>query len=161
LKSRNARRECEMLVAKTVTVALAVSALLGLVGCVETRGSLTNSADRLEHNANALARDAVDVRARDYPAGFARDAHALADDAHEFRNTAEDRRASDADVKAAFERVSRSYHLVRDEVDRSDSREAQADLQPVTEAYLDVERGMGGYPERRASAEPLPYDRDR
>ena len=64
-------------------------------------------------------------------------------------------------MKAAFERVSRSYHLVRDEVDRSDSREAQADLKPVTETYLDVERGMGGYPERRASAEPLPYDRDR
>ncbi|HEY0767821.1 MAG TPA: hypothetical protein VGD47_07670, partial [Steroidobacteraceae bacterium] len=65
------------------------------------------------------------------------------------RRAVEGRVSADADVRAAFERVSRSYHLVRDEVDRSASRVARADLRPVTESYLDVERAMGGYPDRR------------
>ena len=77
----------------------------------------------------------------------------LADDAHEFRNTALDRGASDPDTKAAFRRVSRSYLLVRDEAEHSDSHDVRADLKPVTDAYLDVEREMGGYPSRRASAD--------
>jgi hypothetical protein len=128
--------------------AAAACALLGLVGCVSTRSNLTSSAERLEHNANALARDARDA---DYPAGYVHDAHELADEAREFRHTAEDRSASDTDVKVAFERVSRRYHALRDDVDRSDSRTAQADLKPVTDSYLDVEREMGGYPERHAS----------
>jgi hypothetical protein len=149
---QKARQEQEMTVARMITAGMAVSALLGFAGCVDTRGSLTGSADRLEHNANMLARDAGDERtSSDYPRRFARDAHELADDAHEFRNRAEDRQATDADVKTAFERVSRSYHVVRDDVDRSDSRAARDDLKPVTDAYLDVERAMGGYPVRRAS----------
>jgi hypothetical protein len=32
-------------------------------------------------------------------------------------------------------------------------REARIDLKPVTESYLDVEREMGGYPERQARAD--------
>lgn len=142
-----------MVVARSITVAMTVSALLGLAGCVETRGNMASSADRLEHSANLLARDASDERATDYPTTYVRDAHALADDAHEFRNIAVDRRGSNAEVKAAFERVSRDYHVVRDEVDHSDSRRARDDLKPVTDAYLDVERAMGGYPERRASVD--------
>jgi hypothetical protein len=46
-------------------------------------------------------------------------------------------------VKESFGRLSRSYHALRDEVERSDSREARIDLKPVTESYLDVEREMG------------------
>jgi hypothetical protein len=42
-------------------------------------------------------------------------------------------------------------------VDRSDSREAQLDLKPVTEAYLDVEREMGGY---RGDRDRYARDRD-
>ena len=44
-------------------------------------------------------------------------------------------------------------HALRDEVERSDSREARIDLKPITESYLDVEREMGGYPERQARAD--------
>jgi hypothetical protein len=46
-------------------------------------------------------------------------------------------------VKESFERLSRSYHALCDEVERSDSREARIDLKPVTKSYLDVEREMG------------------
>jgi hypothetical protein len=68
-----------------------------------------------------------------------------------------DSRADRRDLDVAFESLSRSYHDLRDDVDRSDSREAQLDLKPVTEAYLDVEREMGGY---RAS-DRYARDRDR
>ena len=142
------------MIAKTIAVAAAACALAALSGCVETRGSLSSAAERLEHNANAMARDARDLPSSDdYPAGYARDARQLADDAHEFRNTALDRGANDPDTKAAFKRVSRSYLLVRDEAEHSESREIRSDLKPVTDAYLDVEREMGGYPVRRARAD--------
>ena len=140
-----------MVVMRGVIAAVASCLLCGLAACVTTpRSNLSNSADRLEHDANALARD---TRAADYPAGYVHDAHVLADDAREFRDTVGDRRATDTDVKVAFERLSRSYHAVRDEVDHSDSRTARADLRPVTDSYLDIERDMGGYPERRASVD--------
>jgi hypothetical protein len=64
----------------------------------------------------------------------------------EFRSTVEDHSSTDSDVRVAFERLSRSCHAVRDEVDHSDSRTARSDLQPVTDSYLDIEREMGGYP---------------
>jgi len=134
-----------MVVARSITLAIASSVLLGLGGCVMTRGSLTSSADRLEHSAHVLAQNARD----ESPSRGARE---LADRAYEFRRTVEDRSAGDADVKESFERLSRTYHALRDEVERSDSREARIDLKPVTESYLDVEREMGGYPQRQAHA---------
>jgi hypothetical protein len=138
---------------KTVTLTAAACALLGLGGCVSTRSNLASDADRLEHNATALAREADDLPSgADYPASYTRDARRLADDAREFRHVAESHDATDADVKAAFKQVSRSYLVVRDEVEHSDSREARSDLKPVTDAYLDVEREMGGYPVHHASA---------
>jgi predicted phage gp36 major capsid-like protein len=138
------------MIARTVAVMAAACALVGLSGCVETRSSLTSAAERLEHNATAMARDARELpSSEDYPAGYSRDARQLADDAHEFRNTALDRGANDPDTRAAFKRVSRSYLLVRDEAEHSDSHDVRADLKPVTDAYLDVEREMGGYPVHR------------
>jgi hypothetical protein len=138
---------------KTVTLSAAACALLGLGGCVSTRSTLSSDADRLEHNANALARETQDLPSgADYPDSYARDARQLADDSREFRHVVESHDATDADVKASFKRVSRSYLLVRDEVEHSDSREARSDLKPVTDAYLDVEREMGGYPVHHASA---------
>lgn len=136
-----------------MTWAAASCALFVLGGCVSTRSNLADTADRLEHNAAALAQDTDRLPAgSDYPTGYTRDTAQLAEDARYFRHTAEDRDSSDGDVKAAFRRVSRSYHVVRDDVDHSDSREARADLKPVTDAYLDLENEVGGYPVRRASA---------
>ena len=45
----------------------------------------------------------------------------------------------------AFNRVSRSFHAVRDEVHHSDSEQARADLRPVADAYYDVEHNLGEY----------------
>jgi hypothetical protein len=132
-----------MIAGRNIAAAVAWSGFMIIAGCATTHGNLTSSADRLEHNADALARNARDGSIGSY----SRDARELAGQAHTFRRTVQDRRADDPDVKSAFEELSRDYHNLRDGVDRSDSREAQVDLRPVTEAYLDVEREMGGYPD--------------
>jgi len=150
-----------MLVARTVTVAVASGILLALASCATTsRANLTNAADNLEYNANALVRDGHDESARtDYRPTYEHDARALADDARDLRRAVDDR-APDADVHASFERVRKSYHAVRDEVAHSDSVQARRDLGPVTDSYRDVEHALGIYPdEREARADrPPPVD---
>jgi hypothetical protein len=113
--------------------------LMALGGCATTGGNLTSSANRLERSAYALHDEA---RKDDARSGFRRDARELAEEAREFRRTVEDRRSSDEEVRDAFNDVSRRYHAMRDEVDRSHSREAEREFASVTEAYLDVEREM-------------------
>ena len=135
-----------------VMVAVPVLVLAALAGCVTTHGNLASSADRLERNADALTSDSRYTR-DDYGSGYSREARELAERTRDFRETLADRNASDRDVKAAFERVSQSYHRLRDDVDRTDSHAAQVDLRPITEAYLDVEREMGGYDRHRYARE--------
>ena len=145
-----------VVVRRSVTMVVAL-ALAGLAGCA-TRGNLTNAAENLEYNANALVRDAGDglaraddtaayPRASDYPRDYARDAHALARSARELRVAVQEG-ASDSEVRAAFARVSRSYHAVRDEVAHSESLQARRDLAPVTDSYRAVEHELGIYPRR-------------
>jgi hypothetical protein len=138
-----------MVAVRSVLVFGASCVVAVLASCVMTpRNTLATSSDRLESSAHALA-----VNARDdagYPVNYSRDARLLADDARELRHIVEGRGGGEADVRVAFERVSRSYHVVRDEVDDSDNRAARVALQPVTESYLDVERAMGGYPARES-----------
>jgi len=123
-------------------------ALLALGGCATTsHGDLVRSSANLERSANELARD--DRWGRDLSGeSYAREANELADEAHDFRRTLEDRNSNRRDVDAAFGSLSDAYHALRSDVERADSRQAQLDFKPVTEAYLDVERGMGGYPTR-------------
>lgn len=120
--------------------------LMALGGCATTGGSLTSSANRLERSAYALHEEARDDEAR---SGFQRDARELAEEAREFRRTVEDRDSSKDDVNDAFGDVSRRYHAMRDEVERSRSREAESEFRPVTEAYLDVEREMRSRGDKR------------
>jgi hypothetical protein len=131
--------------------------MMAMGGCASSpHGNLARSADRLEHNAEVLARGDHD---RGYSSSsYSREADELAAKAHDFREALQDSRADRRDLDASFESLSRSYHDLRDDVDRSDSREAQLDLKPVTEAYLDVEREMGGY---RADRDRYARDRDR
>jgi hypothetical protein len=136
-----------------------VSVLVVLTGCATTHSGLRTSAERLERSADSLARD---TRGYDSTTGYTQDARQLADEAHDFRRTVDDGRADRRDVNAAFEQLSRRYHAVRDEVDRSNSREAAHDLRPVTDAYLDVERAIGGYKgddSRRYARDRDAYDR--
>jgi hypothetical protein len=118
---------------------------VALAGCATTHGGLNSSADRLDRNAQAFAQDA-DEAPHGYSenAGYTEDARDFADRAHEFRRTVEDQGPDSRDVKASFDELSRSYHALRDDVERSGDRVARRDLQPVTQAYLDVEDNMGG-----------------
>lgn len=132
---------------------LMVAATVGLMavgGCATTGGSLSSSADRLERSAYALQEEANDGDVR---GDFRRDARELAEEAREFNRVVEDRRASDEDVRDAFEDVSKRYHAMRDEVERDRDSDANAEFRDVTEAYLDVEREMRSRDSRR--------DRDR
>src|SRR5262245_6167422 len=105
-----------------------VVALATLTGCATTsHGTLVRSADRLEHDADNLARNDRSAR---YGESYTREARQLADQAHDFRRTIQDERADRRDVDAAFEDVSRSYHSLREDVDRSTDRDAQLDLRP-------------------------------
>nr|WP_298719638.1 hypothetical protein [uncultured Steroidobacter sp.] len=113
--------------------------LMAVGGCATTSGNLSSSASRLESSAEALHDEARDDDAR---SGFQSDARELAEEARDFRRTVEDRDSSKEDVREAFNDLSKSYHAMRDEVERSQSREADREFRPVTEAYLDVEREM-------------------
>ena len=125
-----------------VTNNLLLAVTVGLFtvgGCATTGGSLSSSANRLERSAYALQDEARDDDER---SSFQRDARELAEEAREFRRVVEDGDSSDSDVQDAFGDVSRRYHAMRDEVDRSSSRDDEEEFQPVTEAYLDIERVM-------------------
>lgn len=126
---------------------LATVGLMAVGGCATTGGAnLSSSAERLERSAYALQEEARDDGARQ---GFKSDARELAEEAREFRRTVDDRRASEADVHDAFGDLSRRYHAMRDEMERSNSRDTQADFRSVTDAYLDVERAMRSREDRR------------
>ena len=123
--------------------------VIALAGCVTTRhGGLDSSAARLDRNAQDFAQDSRDApRGYDESTGYAEDARDFADRAHEFRRAVEDNGEGDTgdrDVKASFDELSRSYHALRDDVEHSGNPDARRDMQPVTQAYLDVEDNMGG-----------------
>jgi hypothetical protein len=132
--------------------------VVALAGCASTpHGGLHRSADRLDRNAQAFAEDAQDApRGYSGGGGYAEDAQDFANRAHEFRRAVEDPDANRGDVRASFQDLSRSYNALRDDVQRSGNSDATRDLQPVTQAYLDVEDDMGG-----AGGTPSRYsDRD-
>lgn len=133
---------------------------VALAGCATTpHGGLDHSADRLDRNAQAFAQDSEEAP-RGYSenrTGYTEDARDFADRAHEFRRTVEDSGADKLDLKASFDELSRSYHTLRDDVERSGDEDARHDMQPVTQAYLDVEDDMGGAGPSRYSEED--YDR--
>jgi hypothetical protein len=118
---------------------------VALAGCATGRhGGLDNSAARLDRNAQALAQDAQEApRGYSDNTSYPEDAQDFAVRAHEFRRTV-DSGADRSEVRASFAELSRSYHALRDSVEHSGSDEARRDMQPVTQAYLDIEDDMGG-----------------
>lgn len=135
-----------MMTVRTAGCLTASLAAMALAGCATTsHGGLQRSADRLDRNAQALAQDAQEApRGYDENTSYTQDARDFADRAHEFRRTLEERGRDDRDVQASFDGLSRSYHTLRDDVERSHDSMARRDLRPVTRAYLDVEDDMGG-----------------
>jgi hypothetical protein len=135
-----------MMTARTAGWLTASLMAVALAGCATTRhGGLDRSADRLDRNAQAFAQDATEApRGYSENTGYTEDARDFADRAHEFRRTVEDHGADNRDVRASFDELSRSYHSLRDDVERHGDEEARRNMQPVTQAYLDVEDDMGG-----------------
>ena len=138
---------------RPLVVMLMGAMLAGLAGCATTHGNLTRSADRLEHDSDALASDTRSTSSDYATSEYARDARELADRSEQFRRTVNDSRSEQRDIQDAFARVSSSYHALREEVDRSGNEEARADLRPVTQDYLDLEGQMQGYPANGRYAE--------
>jgi hypothetical protein len=130
------------MVEKRIALTIAALGAIGLAGCATTQGNLTSSAERLERSAEELRADARDDSAN---GGYYRDAQQFAEEARDFRRALDDRDADRDDVQEAFRDLSGRYHALRDEVERTQDRDAEMDFKPVTEAYLDVEREMRRY----------------
>lgn len=138
-----------MLAARNLMLTVATALLLAAGGCVTTRGSVASSTLDLQRSAEQLADDAANVPPppdADYAVSpnYARDAHALAASARELRHTVEDG-GTDSDVRLAFNRVSRDYHAVRDEVRDSGSLQVRHDFRSVNDSYRDVAHDLGAY----------------
>jgi len=126
-------------ISRGIVPALAAT-LSFIVGCATTGGTLTGSAERLEKSSYELQKES---RLDASHGAYSREATALAEEAREFRLVVNDRRARDGDVDDAFADVSKRYHALRDEMDRTrNSREADVEFKAVTDAYLDLEREM-------------------
>jgi hypothetical protein len=128
-----------------------------LVGCASTPVEPGDSADQLERSATSFESAS---RAAYYGSAnnLTRDAEDLARETRQLRGALADKGTDQGYVKDAFERVSHSYRVLRDEVQQLDSDQFQDDLQPVTEAYLEVQRDVGGG-NRYASDEHPPHHR--
>lgn len=133
-----------MEVAPKIILASAAAMLVALAGCSTTHttpavshSALADSAKALDRNAQALA-DHSDTMT---PA-FQQDAHRLADSTFQFDHVVAATGGGNTDAKSAFESVSQNYQRVSEDVNQLGTTEARADLQPVTDAYQDVEHAL-------------------
>ncbi|MGP8035640.1 MAG: hypothetical protein ACLPQ6_16040 [Steroidobacteraceae bacterium] len=123
----------------------AAASLLALAGCATTPPAAVNpaalqlagSAETLDENARLLA-----ARSDNETAGFAADAHELEQLAYAFHEAAASGQASDSELRAAFDKVTRGYETVHTDVERMDTQQAHADLDLVKDAYHDVASRM-------------------
>lgn len=119
---------------------------VALAGCATTRSSITSvtnpdlvhSAAVLEQNARVLA-----AHSQDESRAYSADVNLLEQRAYDFQDSVQSGKADD--VKADFNRLSQSYQAVRNDAAHLDTTEARNNLQPVAQAYQDVESRMQGY----------------
>jgi hypothetical protein len=130
--------------ARNVMLAAASAMLIALVGCSTTRNTpasprntLADSASALDRNAQALASHSDTMT----PA-LQQDAHQLAESTLQFHSVVGVDGTDNASARAAFESVSRNYQKVSEDVNQLGTVNARSDLQPVTEAYQDVEHAL-------------------
>jgi hypothetical protein len=110
-----------------------------LASCATTQGRMIRAADRLERNAEAFdSATRYEADPTQSAPGDFRGAREFVEQAHDFRQTVDT--AGDQEVVFAFEHLWRSYHALRDQIDRLHSRQARAHLKSVTEAFVDVQR---------------------
>jgi hypothetical protein len=121
---------------KIVWVLMAGAAL---AACAAT-SNLGTAAERLDRSAQRFYDEVQTDRAYGHTAN---DAARFADAAREF-SRAVDRTRSREELHLSFDRVGRSYHHLRGQVERRGSPYTDDALafERVTEAYLDVDRAM-------------------
>jgi phage shock protein A len=124
-----------MELARNVMLTTVSAMLIGLAACATTRNPLVDSADTLNHNAQALAQQSDAMT----PV-LEQDAHQLAQSTLEYRSVVGLNGTDIASARTAFESVSRNYQKVKDDIAQVNTPNARADLRPVTEAYENVER---------------------
>jgi hypothetical protein len=126
---------------RSVVIAIMCSTTVLLAGCVTTHTRTASAADELERSAESFAAhtcydlNAACSRGQQIPGALA-----FAERAHEFRQTLDT--AGDQDVVSAYKRLWRSYHTLRDDVYRLHDGQLQADLKPLTRAFVDVQRNV-------------------
>jgi hypothetical protein len=134
----DSRTLSQEVVVRSILTATLGGAFALLAGCATTHIRTASGAERLERSAEAfVARACHDPNAGCATTRYLPAARAFADRAQGFGRTVHG--AGDQDVVLAYKRLWRSYHTLRDEVDRSRDRQARADLKPVTRAFVDVE----------------------
>jgi hypothetical protein len=116
-----------------MTRGLVLVGVVLMAGCATTGATLSNSAERLERSSTQLERNADEMRVRTH-------ARELADESRDFRHVVTDSRADRRDVRGAFDDLSRSYHALRDAVEKTRDHGAERDFDAVTSVYLDIER---------------------
>jgi hypothetical protein len=125
-------------------------ALVLLAGCTAVHTRTVKAADELVHSADAFAAGSCFE-----PNGVLSTNPAacrFADQAHVFRLTLD--RQGDQDVVLAFQSLWRSYRALRDETYHLRDDRARTQLQPVTEAFVGVQRNViSGY----SHADPTLY----
>jgi hypothetical protein len=126
--------------ARKIIFGMTGAVLIAVAGCATTTrpAGLTQSAEKLDLSARVLA-DRSDTIGPPYQP----DAHELAQRAHEFRSMVDTATVSSADVSAQFDRVSQTYHKMREDAEHANTQQAHAELEPVTAAYRDVEHDLG------------------
>ena len=112
---------------------IALPLALSMAGCATMHTGLSSSAQRMERSSELMERNADDR-------GIREDARQLSAETRDFRETVADSKADRDDIRGAFDDLSRSYHSLRDEVEKSQDRESERDFDAVTSAYLDIER---------------------
>jgi isopenicillin N synthase-like dioxygenase len=123
-----------MIVVRSSVIVMSALVLVALASCATMHNNMMTSAGRLERTADAFASDTR---------GYFRHAPEFTDQAHDFRETVD--RAGDREVILAYKQLWRSYQALRDEVERSDNRQAQVDVKPVTRAFRDIVLDISGY----------------
>jgi hypothetical protein len=121
---------------RSVLIAMGMAVVL-LAGCATPRTRTEKAAQKLERSADGfIAATCYEPNAACSTNPYLPAAREFADQAQRFGQTVQG--AGDPEVVLAYKRLWRSYHTLRNEVDRSRDRQARAELEPVTRTFIDV-----------------------
>jgi len=130
---------CHGVVVKTCRLAAVLFALVWLAACATSTNGTVAAADRLAHRAETFATTAcpspsdVCSDARYFSA-----ADGFAEQATDFRETADT--GTPLQILHSYEHLWREYHKLRHEVARSGIETLEADFEPTTHAFRQVQQ---------------------